>query len=55
MVHASEIIETAEPPVMAIRKKKDSSLVKALNLVKDGTCDAYVSAAVPGRLWWADR
>ena len=44
VVHASEIIETAEPPVMAIRKKKDSSLVKALNLVKDGTCDAYVSA-----------
>ena len=26
MVPASEIIETAEPPVMAIRKKKDSSL-----------------------------
>ncbi len=44
IVPASEIIETAEPPVMAIRKKKDSSLVKALNLVKDGTCDAYVSA-----------
>ncbi len=27
IVHASEIIETAEPPVMAIRQKKDSSLV----------------------------
>ena len=37
VVPATEIIETAEPPVMAIRKKKDSSLVKALNLVKDGT------------------
>ena len=48
VVHASEIIETAEPPVMAIRKKKDSSLVKALNLVKDGTCDAYVSAGSTG-------
>ena len=48
IVHASEIIETAEPPVMAIRKKKDSSLVKALNLVKDGTCDAYVSAGSTG-------
>ena len=48
VVPASEIIETAEPPVMAIRKKKDSSLVKALNLVKDGTCDAYVSAGGTG-------
>lgn len=48
VVHASEIIETAEAPVMAIRKKKDSSLVKALNLVKDGTCDAYVSAGSTG-------
>lgn len=34
MIHASEIIETAEPPVMAIRKKKDSSIVVAMNLVK---------------------
>lgn len=48
IVPASEIIETAEPPVMAIRKKKDSSLVKALYLVKDGTCDAYVSAGSTG-------
>ena len=48
IVSATEIIETAEPPVMAIRKKKDSSLVKALNLVKDGTCDAYVSAGSTG-------
>ena len=28
VVHASEVIETAEPPVMAIRRKKDSSIVK---------------------------
>ena len=48
VIHASEVIETAEPPVMAIRKKKDSSLVKALNLVKDGTCNAYVSAGSTG-------
>ena len=48
VVKATEIIETAEPPVMAIRKKKDSSLVKALYLVKDGTCDAYVSAGSTG-------
>ena len=48
VVNATEIIETAEPPVMAIRKKKDSSLVKALYLVKDGICDAYVSAGSTG-------
>lgn len=48
VVHASEVIETAEPPVMAIRKKKDSSLVKALTMVKDGTCDAFVSAGSTG-------
>lgn len=48
IVNASEIIGTAEAPVMAIRKKKDSSIVKALNLVKDGTCDGYVSAGSTG-------
>lgn len=48
VVNATEVIETAEPPVMAIRRKKDSSIVKALNLVKDGTCDAYVSAGSTG-------
>ncbi len=48
VVPTSEIIETAEPPVMAIRRKKDSSLVKALNLVKDGTCHGYVSAGSTG-------
>ena len=48
IVNPTEVIETAEPPVLAIRKKKDSSLVKALYLVKDGTCDAYVSAGSTG-------
>lgn len=48
VVPTTEVIETAEPPVMAIRRKKDSSLVKALNLVKDGTCDGYVSAGSTG-------
>lgn len=48
IVHAPEVIETAEPPVMAIRKKKDSSIVKALYLVKEGTCDAFVSSGSTG-------
>ena len=48
IVSAQEVIETAEPPVMAIRKKKDSSIVKGLNLVKEGICDAFVSAGSTG-------
>ena len=48
IVHASEVIETAEPPVNAIRKKKDSSIVKGLMLVKAGECDAFVSAGSTG-------
>ena len=48
VLHADEIIETAEPPVLAIRKKKESSIVKALHLVKEGTCDAFVSAGSSG-------
>ena len=34
VVDATEVIEMAEPPVMAIRKKKDSSIVKGMNMVK---------------------
>lgn len=48
VVHAQDVIETGEPPVMAIRKKKDSSIVKAMYMVKDGTCDAFVSAGSTG-------
>ncbi len=48
IVHAEEVIETAEPPVMAIRKKKNSSIVKCMNMVKDGSCDAMVSAGSTG-------
>lgn len=48
IAEASETIEMGEPPVMAIRKKRDSSIVVALNLVKDGKCDAFVSAGSTG-------
>ncbi len=50
IVNATEVIETSEPPVTAIRKKKDSSMVKALYQVKEGTCDAIVSAGSTGAL-----
>lgn len=48
VVPATEVIETAEPPVMAIRKKKDSSIVVALKLVKEGKADGFVSAGSSG-------
>lgn len=50
VVPASEIIETCEPPVLAIRKKKDSSIVVGQNLIKNGTCDAFVSAGSSGAI-----
>lgn len=48
IVEASEVIETAEPPVMAIRKKKDSSIVVGLNLVKKKEANAFVSSGSTG-------
>ncbi len=48
VVNATEIIEMAEPPVMAIRTKKDSSIVKAMYMVNHGEADAYVSAGSTG-------
>ncbi|MGN0160522.1 MAG: phosphate acyltransferase PlsX [Lachnospiraceae bacterium] len=48
--NATEVIETGEPPVMAIKKKKDSSLVVAMNMVKDGSADALVSAGSSGAI-----
>lgn len=50
VVNATEVIETAEPPVMAIRKKKDSSIVVAMNMVKKGDADAFVSAGSSGAI-----
>lgn len=47
-VFAEEVIEMAEPPVAAIRKKKNSSIVKGLNMVKHGEADAFVSAGSTG-------
>ena len=48
IIDAKEVISTNEHPVMAIRKKKDSSLCKALNLVKEKKCDAVLSAGSTG-------
>lgn len=48
IVNASEVITNEEAPVMAVRRKKDSSIVVAMNLVKNGNADAFVSAGSTG-------
>jgi len=48
IVEASEIINVDEAPVNAIKHKKDSSMVVGLKLVKEGTCDAFISAGSTG-------
>ncbi|MBQ8634041.1 MAG: phosphate acyltransferase PlsX [Lachnospiraceae bacterium] len=48
VVNASEVITNDEAPVMAVRRKKDSSIVVAMTLVKNGTADAFVSAGSTG-------
>ncbi len=51
--HASEIIEMRDPPVQAVRRKKDSSMSRAIDLVKQGEADAIVSAGNTGALMTA--
>lgn len=48
IVNATEEIEMAEPPVLAIRRKKDSSMSVAMKLVHDKKADAVVSAGNSG-------
>jgi len=50
VVNATEVIETGEIPTTAIRRKKDSSIVVAMKLVKEGKADAFVSAGSSGAI-----
>lgn len=50
IVNATEEIGFDEPPVMAIRTKKDSSIVVGMNLVKAQKADAFVSAGSTGAI-----
>jgi glycerol-3-phosphate acyltransferase PlsX len=50
IVHASEVIEMHDAPVQAIRRKKDSSMARSVDLVKAGNADAIVSAGNTGAL-----
>lgn len=45
---ATEVVEMDEHPAQAVRKKKDSSIVVATRMVKEGTADALVSAGSTG-------
>lgn len=48
IVHAPEVIETGEPPVNAIRRKKNSSIVVGMNMVKHQEADAIISSGSTG-------
>ncbi len=46
--HASQVIEMDESPALALRRKKDSSIMQAVNLVKEGAAEAIFSAGSTG-------
>ncbi|MBU1627371.1 phosphate acyltransferase PlsX [bacterium] len=46
--HASEIVDMKDPPTTCLRKKKDSSIKVAVELVKEGKARAYISAGNTG-------
>lgn len=49
-LHAAQVVEMSDPPREALRRKKDSSMRRALDLVKSGTAHACVSAGNTGAL-----
>ncbi len=48
ILNCTEVVEMGEHPVNAIRTKKDSSMVRGLRLVREGVCDAFVTAGNSG-------
>lgn len=53
--HASQVVEMHDEPALAIRKKKDSSMRVAIDLVKEGRAQAAVSAGNTGALMGAAK
>ena len=53
IVHTTEVIEPEDEPVRAVRRKKDSSMVVAARMVKEGQADGIVSAGNTGALMTA--
>lgn len=50
VINATEIITNEESPAMAIKRKKDSTVVKGMNLLKDGYVDCFISGGSTGAL-----
>ena len=50
IIHTTQIIENEDKPVMAVRRKKDSSMVVGFNLLKEGKGDVFISAGNSGAL-----
>lgn len=50
LVHASEVLTMDDSPVEGIRKKKDSSMVRAIELAREGKADAVISPGNTGAL-----
>ena len=50
VVNAREVITNEEAPVRAVRSKKDSSIVRGINMVKNGEGDIFISAGSTGAL-----
>jgi phosphate acyltransferase len=55
IVHATQVIEMDDPPAQSVRHKKDSSMSRAIDLVKSGKADAIVSAGNTGALLTASH
>ena len=50
IVHASEVLTMDDKPLAAIRKKRDSSIIRAVELLKDGKAEALISPGNTGGL-----
>jgi glycerol-3-phosphate acyltransferase PlsX len=53
IIHASEVVEMEDKPAIALRKKKDSSIARAAELVRDGQADALISLGNTGGIFAA--
>jgi glycerol-3-phosphate acyltransferase PlsX len=50
VVHAEEVISNDDAPVKAVRTKTDSSMVKGINMIKNGEADLFISAGNTGAI-----
>lgn len=50
VINTSEVIENTDEPAFAIRKKKDSSIVVSMNMLKENKADGFISAGSTGAL-----